>query len=254
MSSGKEGFTPSGGGFAFSGRGGFVSSGEGFTPLGGEFAFSGRGGFVSSGEGFTSSGRGGFASLGREGFVPLEGGFAFSGRGGFAPSGRGGFASSGRGGFASLGRGGRFSFLGGEGRVWLFPFSLSPLPTPPYGPLPSSISSSFRIAEVDGGSPGPEVDAYIVRQSMKWSEVKLPIRLGPKRQYHCPHSHRGNFLNIKFVYGRLIGQQGHDTWDLSLNVKRNQVVPVPPFHVSAVVCIIPSLHYLASGGLRALPL
>ena len=28
-----------------------------------------------------------------------------------------------------------------------------------------------------------------------------------------------------------MGQQGRDTWDLSLNAKRDQVVPVPPFHV-----------------------
>ena len=28
-----------------------------------------------------------------------------------------------------------------------------------------------------------------------------------------------------------MGQQGRDTWDLLLNAKRDQVVPVPPFHV-----------------------
>ena len=56
-------------------------------------------------------------------------------------------------------------------------------------------------------------------------------------------------LVINFVYGRLMGQQGRDTWDLSLNAKRDQVVPVPPFHVSFVVCVTLSLLYLACGGL-----
>ena len=46
-----------------------------------------------------------------------------------------------------------------------------------------------------------------------------------------------------------MGQQGRDTWDLLLNVKCDQVVPVPLFHVSAVVCITPSLLYLVSDGL-----
>ena len=57
------------------------------------------------------------------------------------------------------------------------------------------------------------------------------------------------FLIINIVYGRLMGQQGCDTWDLSLNAKHDQVVPVPPFHVSAVVCVMPSLLYLVSDGL-----
>ena len=46
-----------------------------------------------------------------------------------------------------------------------------------------------------------------------------------------------------------MGQQGRDTWDLSLNAKRGQVVPVPPFHMSVVVCVTPNLLYLACNGL-----
>ena len=51
-------------------------------------------------------------------------------------------------------------------------------------------------------------------------------------------------LIINFVYGRLMGQQGRDTWNFSLNAKRDQVVPVPPFHVPVAVCITPSFLYL----------